>query len=53
MILVDTWAWIALACKRDQHHRRVKALHKQLRKADIFTGDAHFLQVGLRFRLLP
>jgi predicted nucleic acid-binding protein len=139
MIFVDTWAWISLACKQDQHHRRVKALHKQLRKAgrryvttdyvlseliahlfttltaqqardfinhllatvdagiyelvhvsprqfrrawqlrqkyldkpdisfvdftsmvvmqdlgltDVFTGDAHFLQVGLGFRLLP
>ncbi len=20
MIFVDTWAWVALACKRDQHH---------------------------------
>jgi predicted nucleic acid-binding protein len=33
MIFVDTWAWIALALKRDQNHRRAKALHKSLRRA--------------------
>jgi predicted nucleic acid-binding protein len=30
MILVDTWAWVALAAKRDQHHRRAKAVHRRL-----------------------
>src|SRR5262249_13961470 len=33
MIFVDTWAWIALAAKRDQHHRRVKTMHKSLQRA--------------------
>jgi predicted nucleic acid-binding protein len=33
MIFVDTWAWIALALKRDQNHRRVKALNKSFRRA--------------------
>jgi uncharacterized protein len=32
MIFVDTWAWVALALKRDQHHRRVKAQHKQFQR---------------------
>jgi uncharacterized protein len=33
MIFVDTWAWVALASKSDQHHRRAKAAHKRLRRA--------------------
>lgn len=33
MIFVDTWAWVGLALKRDQHHRRVKAQHKALQRA--------------------
>jgi predicted nucleic acid-binding protein len=30
MIFVDTWAWVALAARRDQHHRRAKAVHQRL-----------------------
>jgi predicted nucleic acid-binding protein len=33
MILIDTWAWVALAAKRDQHHRRAKAAHKRLQRS--------------------
>jgi predicted nucleic acid-binding protein len=33
MIFVDTWAWVALASKQDQHHRRAKAQHKLLQRA--------------------
>jgi predicted nucleic acid-binding protein len=33
MIFVDTWAWIALAAKRDHHHGRVKTLHKSFQRA--------------------
>jgi len=33
MIFVDTWAWVSLALKRDQHHRRAKAEHKNLQRA--------------------
>jgi predicted nucleic acid-binding protein len=33
MIFVDTWAWVALAAKRDQHHRRATAAHKRLRRS--------------------
>ncbi|MBI3469159.1 MAG: type II toxin-antitoxin system VapC family toxin, partial [Planctomycetes bacterium] len=33
MIFVDTWAWVAMACKRDQHHRRVKTQHKLWQRA--------------------
>jgi predicted nucleic acid-binding protein len=33
VIFVDTWAWVALASKRDQHHRHAKAEHKALQKA--------------------
>lgn len=28
MIFVDTWAWIGLAVKRDQHHAAVKRQHQ-------------------------
>jgi predicted nucleic acid-binding protein len=30
MILVDSWAWIALADKSDPYHRKAKAQHKKL-----------------------
>jgi predicted nucleic acid-binding protein len=33
MIFVDTWAWIALALKRDQHHAQAKAQHQHLQRA--------------------
>lgn len=34
MILVDTWAWLALAVKRDQFHAAAKAQHQKFRKAN-------------------
>jgi predicted nucleic acid-binding protein len=33
MIFVDTWAWVALACTRDQYHHRVRAEHRRLLRA--------------------
>jgi predicted nucleic acid-binding protein len=33
VIFVDTWAWVALALKRDQNHRAAQATHKRLQKA--------------------
>jgi predicted nucleic acid-binding protein len=33
MIFVDTWAWVALALWRDQHHQRVKSEHQRLQAA--------------------
>ncbi len=33
MIFVDTWAWVALALKLDQHHRAAKAQHKVFRRS--------------------
>lgn len=33
MIFVDTWAWVALALKRDQHHGRVKVQHRTFQRA--------------------
>jgi predicted nucleic acid-binding protein len=33
MIFVDTWAWVALAAKRDQYHRQAVSTHKSLQQA--------------------
>jgi uncharacterized protein len=33
MIFVDTWAWVALALKRDQHHQPVTVQHKAFQRA--------------------
>lgn len=30
MVFVDTWAWIALAVRRDQHHSAAKRQHAEL-----------------------
>ncbi|MHC4181705.1 MAG: type II toxin-antitoxin system VapC family toxin [Planctomycetota bacterium] len=32
MIFVDTWAWIALAVRRDQYHDLVQEHHRRLRE---------------------
>lgn len=32
MIFVDTWAWIALADRRDQHHLAAEKQHRKFRK---------------------
>src|SRR5262245_13356488 len=32
MIFIDTWAWIALADRSDQHHIAAKAQHKKLQR---------------------
>jgi predicted nucleic acid-binding protein len=34
MILVDTWAWLALAVKQDRFHAAAKAQHQTFRKAN-------------------
>ncbi|MBC8113954.1 MAG: type II toxin-antitoxin system VapC family toxin [Candidatus Saccharimonas sp.] len=32
MVFVDTWAWVALALKRDQHHDAAKVQHQTFRQ---------------------
>jgi predicted nucleic acid-binding protein len=34
VILIDTWAWLALAAKQDQFHAAAKAQHQRFRKAN-------------------
>ncbi len=54
MIFVDTWAWLALAYKKDPFVDFTSMVVMQdLRITEVFTGDAHFQQVGLGFSLLP
>ncbi len=55
-VFIDTWGWLALSHRRDQHHLSVKALYLKLRQsnAQIYTSDyvledEHFVQVGLGF----
>jgi len=43
MIFVDTWAWVALACKRDQHHSSAKAAHKRLQRAKRVYATTNFV----------
>ena|SRR5947207_9970497 len=55
MIFVDTWAWIALASKGDQNHRRVKALHKSFRRAGRRYVTSDFIiseLIGHLYRML-
>ena len=47
MILVDTWAWVALALKRDQHHQHVKGQHKALRRAGRLYVTTNFVMSEL------
>lgn len=39
-IFIDTWGWLALSHRRDQHHLSVKALYLNLRKSNtqIYTS---------------
>ncbi|MGK7932673.1 MAG: type II toxin-antitoxin system VapC family toxin [Microcystaceae cyanobacterium] len=40
-IFIDTWGWLALAHRQDQHHQNVKDLYKNLRQSQvrIYTSD--------------
>jgi predicted nucleic acid-binding protein len=33
LVFVDTWAWLALALRRDQHHAEAKRIHESLTAA--------------------
>jgi predicted nucleic acid-binding protein len=56
MIFVDTWAWLALAAKRDQFHVMAKAQHQRFQKARerYVTSDAILAEVISRlYRTSP
>jgi predicted nucleic acid-binding protein len=38
MIFVDTWAWVALACRRDQYHAAARAIHDRFRREKYVTS---------------
>lgn len=47
MTFVDTWAWVALASKRDQHHRRARAQHKVLQRVHSRYVTTNFVLSGV------
>ena len=51
MILVDTWAWLALAVKADQFHAAAKAQHQKFRKANRRYVTTDFILSELISRL--
>jgi predicted nucleic acid-binding protein len=51
MILVDTWAWLALAGKRDQFHAVAKAQHQTFRKANRHYVTSDFILTEVISRL--
>ena len=51
MIFVDTWAWISLADKSDPYHRKAKAEHKKLRRAQgSYVNTDYVLSETIRAR---
>ena len=51
MVFVDTWAWISLAVKQDQHHGAAKAQHRKFRKTNRKYVTTDFIVSELISRL--
>ena len=39
MIFVDTWAWLALANKKDKNHEAAKITYKKIKLENLFTSN--------------
>ena len=39
MIFVDTWAWLALANKKDKNHEAAKITYKRIKIETLFTSN--------------
>lgn len=39
MIFVDTWAWLALANKKDKNHEAAKIIYKRIKLEILFTSN--------------
>ena len=39
MIFVDTWAWLALANKKDKNHKAAKTTYQRIKLETFFTSN--------------
>ena len=56
MVFIDTWAWLALALRRDQHHDAAKKQHAEFVKAGrIYVTTDYVLSelITQLYRFLP
>jgi predicted nucleic acid-binding protein len=56
MVFVDTWAWLALALRRDEHHEAAKRIHIELTAAGRLNVTTDYVlsePITNLFRVLP
>jgi predicted nucleic acid-binding protein len=55
-VFVDTWAWVALAVRRDEHHAAASTQHAEFRRQKKQYVTSNFVigeAITLLFQLLP